>query len=71
MDDFLPIGGIRTRSELRWIRDGYFFSLTGNRYFTTAMILYCEQVEIYSFCDINYDLFLIVELCYSVILNIC
>jgi hypothetical protein len=39
----------------------YFFSPTGNptgiRYFTTAIILRCEQVKICSFCYINYDLF--------------
>jgi hypothetical protein len=29
---------------------------TGIRYFTTAMILGCEQMKICSFCDINYDL---------------
>jgi hypothetical protein len=29
----------------------------GIRYFTTVMILCCEQVKMYSFCDINYDLF--------------
>jgi hypothetical protein len=46
-------------------RDGYetsiFFSPTGNptgtRYFTTTIILGCEQVKIYLFCYINYDLF--------------
>jgi hypothetical protein len=45
-------------------RDGYvvgIFSpvsnLTGNRYFTIAMILDCEQVKMCSFCDINYELF--------------
>jgi hypothetical protein len=30
---------------------------TGTRYFTTAIILGCEQVKICSFCYINYDLF--------------
>jgi hypothetical protein len=56
-DDFLP-----------WVapipdpnRDGYFFPPTGNptgtRYFTIAIILYCKQVKMYSFCYINYDLF--------------
>jgi hypothetical protein len=29
-DDFLPVGDTRTRSESRWVWDGYFFSLTGN-----------------------------------------
>jgi hypothetical protein len=46
-------------------RDGYgtgiFFPLAGNpmgtRYFTTAIILDCEQVKMCSFCYINYDLF--------------
>jgi hypothetical protein len=60
-DNFLPVGDTRTRTEPRWIRDGYFFSPTGNptgtRYFTTAIILGCEQVKMYSFCYINYDLF--------------
>jgi hypothetical protein len=47
------------------IRDGYgtghFFppagNPTGTRYFTTAIILGCEQVKMCSFCYINYDLF--------------
>ncbi len=38
-----------------------FFSPAGNptgiRYFTTAIILGCEQVKMCSFCYINYDLF--------------
>jgi hypothetical protein len=42
-------------------RDEYFFlpmdNLTGTRYFTTAIILGCEQVKMYLFCYINYDLF--------------
>jgi hypothetical protein len=42
-------------------RDEYFFSFmgnpTGNRYFTTVIILGCEQVKMCSFCYINYDLF--------------
>jgi hypothetical protein len=46
-------------------RDGYrtgiFFppadNPTGTRYFTTAIILNCEQVKICSFYYINYDLF--------------
>jgi hypothetical protein len=29
----------------------------GIRYFTTAMILDCEQVKLCSICDINYELF--------------
>jgi hypothetical protein len=45
----------------RWVLDGYFFlpagNPTGTRYFTTAIILDCEQVKICSFCYINYDLF--------------
>jgi hypothetical protein len=40
---------------------GIFFLLMGNttgtRYFTTAIILGCEQVKMCSFCYINYDLF--------------
>jgi hypothetical protein len=38
-----------------------FFPLTGNpigaRYFTTVIILDCEQVKMCSFCYIDYDLF--------------
>jgi hypothetical protein len=30
---------------------------TGTRYFTTAIILGCEQVKMSSFCYINYELF--------------
>jgi hypothetical protein len=30
---------------------------TGTQYFTTAIILGCEQVKMCSFCYINYDLF--------------
>jgi hypothetical protein len=60
-DDFLPVGGTRTLPEPRWVWGGYFFppagNPTGTRYFTTAMILGCEQVKMCSFCDINYDLF--------------
>jgi hypothetical protein len=60
-NDFLPTGGTRTRPESRRVRDGYFFppvgNLTGTRYFTTAIVLCCEQVKMYSFCYINYDLF--------------
>jgi hypothetical protein len=73
-DDFLPVGGTRIRPESRRVWDGYFFSPagspTGTRYFSTAIILGCEQVKICSFCYINYDL-LIVELCYFIISNIC
>jgi hypothetical protein len=60
-NDFLPVGGTRIRSESRRVWDEYFFSLAGNptgtRYFTTAIILRYEQVKMYSFCYINYDLF--------------
>jgi hypothetical protein len=60
-DDFLPVGGTRTRPEPRPVRGGYFFPPMGNpmgtQYFTTTMILGCEQVKMCSFCDINYDLF--------------
>jgi hypothetical protein len=60
-DDFLSVGGTRTRHEPRRIRGGYFFPPTGNpmgtRYFTTVMIIGCEQVKMCSFYDINYDLF--------------
>jgi hypothetical protein len=42
-------------------RDEYFFppagNPTGTRYFTTAIILGCEQVKRCSFYYINYDLF--------------
>jgi hypothetical protein len=42
-------------------RDEYgvdiFFHPTGTRYFSTAMILGCEQVKMRSFCYINYNLF--------------
>jgi hypothetical protein len=45
-NDFLSMGDIRTRPELRRVRDEYFFlpvgNLTGTRYFTTAIILSCE-----------------------------
>jgi hypothetical protein len=60
-DNFLLAGGTRTRPEPRRVRGEYFFppvgNPTGTRYFTTAMILGCEQVKMCSFCDINYDLF--------------
>jgi hypothetical protein len=56
MDDFLPAGGNRTRPEPRFVRGGYFFppvdNPTGTRYYTTTMILGCEQVIFFSFCDI-------------------
>jgi hypothetical protein len=59
-DNFLPTGGTRTQLESRRARGGYFFSsasnLMGIRYFTTAMILGCEQLKMCSFCYINYDL---------------
>jgi hypothetical protein len=58
---FLSVGGTRIRPEPKWVRDEYFFSPAGNptgtRYFTTAIILGCEQVKMCSFCYINYDLF--------------
>jgi hypothetical protein len=45
-------------------RDGYMTGIfppagnpTGTRYFTTAIIIGCEQVKMCSFCYINYDLF--------------
>jgi hypothetical protein len=60
-DNFLPAGGIRTQSESRRVQEGYFFSPAGNptgtQYFTTDMILGCEQVKMCSFCYINYDFF--------------
>jgi hypothetical protein len=37
--------------------DGYFFHPTGTRYFTTVIILDCEQVKMCLFYYINYDLF--------------
>jgi hypothetical protein len=47
--------------EPRRVRDGYFFppagKPTGIRYFTTAIIVGCEQVKMCSFYYINYDLF--------------
>jgi hypothetical protein len=59
--NFLPVGGTRTRPESRRVWDGYFFPPTGNPtgtwYFTTGIILGCEQVKMCSFCYINYDLF--------------
>jgi hypothetical protein len=59
-DNFLPAGGTRTRPEPKRVWGGYFFSSAGNpmgtQYFTTVMILGCEQVKIYLFYDINYDL---------------
>jgi hypothetical protein len=62
-DNFLPAGGTctRIRPKLRRVRNRYFFPPVSNpmdtRYFTTAIILRCEQVKICSFCYINYDLF--------------
>jgi hypothetical protein len=42
-------------------QDGYgtgiFSHPMGTWYFTTAIILGCEQVKMWSFCYINYDLF--------------
>jgi hypothetical protein len=60
-DNFLSASDIRTRLESRRVWNGYFFPPAGNptgiRYFTTAIILCCEQVKMCSFCYINYDLF--------------
>jgi hypothetical protein len=60
-DDFLPVGVTWTRPEPRRVRDGYFFPLVSNpmvtRYFTTVVILGCEQIKMYLFCYINCDLF--------------
>jgi hypothetical protein len=60
-DNILPAGGTRTRPESRQVQDGYFSppvgNPTGTRYFTTAIILGCEQVKMCLFCYINYDLF--------------
>jgi hypothetical protein len=56
-DDFLLVGDTRTRPEPRWVRVDIFFHPTGTRYFSTVMILGCEEVKMYSFYDINYDLF--------------
>jgi hypothetical protein len=60
-DNFLPVDDTRSRYESTRVRDGYFFSPVGNptgtRYFTTAIILGCEQVKMCSFSYINYDLF--------------
>jgi hypothetical protein len=51
--DFLPTGVTCTRSESRQVRDKYFFPPTGNSmgtwYFTTTIILSCEQVKMRSF----------------------
>jgi hypothetical protein len=48
-------------SEPRQVWDEYFFlpvdNLMGTCYFTTAIILDCEQVKMCSFCYINYNLF--------------
>jgi hypothetical protein len=61
MDDFLLVGDICIWPELRWVWNMYFFSPTdnptGTRYFTTAIILGCEQVKMCLFYYINYDLF--------------
>jgi hypothetical protein len=60
-DDFLSASGTCTRLKSRRIRDGYFFPPVGNPtgtwYFTTVIILGCEQVKMCSFCYIKYDLF--------------
>jgi hypothetical protein len=41
----------------KWIFFPHVNNLTDTRYFTTAIILGCEQVKVYSFYYINYDLF--------------
>jgi hypothetical protein len=55
-DNFLPVCDTRTRSKLRRVWNGYFFSpvgnLTGTQYFTIAIILVCEQVKMCLFCYI-------------------
>jgi hypothetical protein len=60
-DNFLSIGDTCIWSELRWVWNEYFILPVGNptviRYFTTAIILGCEQVKMYLFCYINYNLF--------------
>jgi hypothetical protein len=60
-NDFLSVDDTYSRLKSRRVRGGYVFSPTGNlrdtRYFTIAMILGCEQMKMYSFYDINYDLF--------------
>jgi hypothetical protein len=56
-DDFLPVGGSRTWPESRRVFFSPVGNLTGTRYFTTAIILGCEQVKMCLFCYINYDLF--------------
>jgi hypothetical protein len=56
-DDFLPADDTRTRPESRWVFFLPMDNLTGTRYFTTAIILGCEQVKMCLFCYINYDLF--------------
>jgi hypothetical protein len=49
-DAFLLAGDTHTRLEPRHVWDGYFFPPVGNptdtRYFTTTMIVDCEQVKI-------------------------
>jgi hypothetical protein len=53
-DDFLPMGGTRSRPESRRVWDEYFFPPAGNpmgtQYFITAIILVYEQVKMCSFC---------------------
>jgi hypothetical protein len=46
----------RVAPEPRRVQGGYFSHPQVTRYFTTVMILGCEQVKMCSFCDINYDL---------------
>jgi hypothetical protein len=55
--DFLSVGDIRTWLKLRWIFFSPVGNLMGTWYFTTAIIIGCEQVKMCSFCYINYDLF--------------
>jgi hypothetical protein len=56
-DNFLPVGGTRTRPEPRRVFFPPADNSMGTWYFTTAIILCCEQVKMCSFYYINYDLF--------------
>jgi hypothetical protein len=53
--------GTGTRPDRYGYGVGIFFllmgNLTGTRYYTTAIIIGCEQVKICLFCYIKYDLF--------------
>jgi hypothetical protein len=49
-DDFLPVGGTRTRPKSRRV---FFSHPTGTRYLTTAIIIGCEQVKMCSFYYVN------------------